>query len=64
MNIIDEVKEKSELEIILLCDVQEEILPDIEKSFLEQVNKSKTFVLQCDYRKMCYIDFVTIESNL
>ena len=33
VNIIGDVKEKSELEKILLCDVQEDILPDIEKSF-------------------------------
>ena len=36
----DEVKEKKELEKIILCDVQVEIYPDLEKSFLNLVNNS------------------------
>jgi len=36
----DEVKEKKELEKIILCDVQVEIFPDLEKSFLNLINNS------------------------
>ena len=36
----DEVKEKKELEKIILCDVQVEIYPDLEKSFLNLLNNS------------------------
>ena len=36
----DEVKEKKELEKIILCDVQIEIFPDLEKSFLNLINNS------------------------
>ena len=36
----DEVKEKKELEKIILCDVQIEIYPDLEKSFLNLINNS------------------------
>ncbi len=33
-------KEKKELEKIILCDVQVEIYPDLEKSFLNLINNS------------------------
>jgi len=36
----DEVKEKKELEKIILCDVQITIYPDIEKSFLDLLHNS------------------------
>jgi len=36
----DEVKEKKELEKIILCDVQVEIYPNLEKSFLNLINNS------------------------
>ena len=36
----DEVKEKKELEKIILCDVQIEIYSDLEKSFLDLVHNS------------------------
>ena len=36
----DEVKEKRDLEKIILCDVQVEIYPDLEKSFLNLINNS------------------------
>ena len=56
VNIIDEVKEKSELEKILLCDVQEEILPDIEKSFLDLLQNSGypgfTFEKKLDFKEL------------
>ncbi|MDA7605022.1 protein-export chaperone SecB [Candidatus Pelagibacter sp.] len=36
----DEVKEKKELEKIILCDVQIEIYSDLEKSFLDLIHNS------------------------
>ena len=36
----EEVKEKNELEKIILCDVQNEIYPDLEKSFLDLLHNS------------------------
>ena len=36
----EDIKEKNELEKILLCDVQEEISPEIEKSFLNLLHNS------------------------
>ena len=40
IKINDEIKEKKELEKIILCDVQIEIYPDLEKSFLNLLNNS------------------------
>ena len=40
VKIEEDIKEKSELEKILLCDVQEEISPEIEKSFLNLLHNS------------------------
>ena len=40
VKISDEVKEKKELEKIILCDVQNDIYPDIEKTFLNLVSNS------------------------
>ena len=40
VKINDEVKEKKELEKIILCDAQVEIYPDLEKSFLDLVHNS------------------------
>ena len=36
----DEVKEKKELEKIILCDVQNKIYPDLEKAFLDLIHNS------------------------
>ena len=36
----DEVKDKKELEKIILCDVQNEIFPELEKSFLNLIHNS------------------------
>ena len=36
----DEIKEKKDLEKIILCDVQIEIYPDLEKSFLNLLHNS------------------------
>ena len=56
INIVGDVKEKSELEKILLCDVQEEILPDIEKSFLDLLHNSGypgfTFEKKLDFKEL------------
>ena len=40
MRIGDGVKDKKELEKILLCDVQVQIYPDLEKSFLNLLHNS------------------------
>ena len=40
LKIDDEIKEKKELEKIILCDVQIEIYPDLEKSFLDLLHNS------------------------
>jgi|TARA_B110000003_G_scaffold90426_1_gene92513 preprotein translocase subunit SecB len=40
IKVIDEVKEKKELEKIILCDVQIQIYPDLEKSFLDLLHNS------------------------
>ena len=40
VKINDEVKDKKELEKILLCDVQIEIYPDLEKSLLDLLHNS------------------------
>ena len=40
VKISDEVKEKKELQKIILCDVQNDIYPDIEKTFLNLVSNS------------------------
>ncbi len=40
VQINDEVKEKKELERIIICDVQSEIYPYLEKSFLDMLHNS------------------------
>jgi preprotein translocase subunit SecB len=40
VKIDDEIKEKKELEKIILCDVQLEIYPDLEKSLLDLLHNS------------------------
>ena len=40
VKISNEVKEKKEIEKIVLCEVQKEIYPDLEKSFLDLVHNS------------------------
>ena len=40
ISIDDEVKEKKELEKIILCDVQNKIYPDLEKAFLDLIHNS------------------------
>ena len=40
VKIDDEIKDKKDLEKIILCDVQNKIYPNLEKSFLNLVNNS------------------------
>jgi preprotein translocase subunit SecB len=40
VEIDNEIKEKKELEKIILCDVQIEIYPELEKSFLNLLHNS------------------------
>ena len=40
IKISEEIKDKKELEKIILCDVQTEIYPDLEKSFLNLLHNS------------------------
>ena len=40
VRVSDEIKEKKDLEKIILCDVQKEIYPDLETSFLNLVHNS------------------------
>ena len=40
IRIVDEVKNKSDLEKIILCDVPNAIYPDLEKSFLNLIHNS------------------------
>jgi len=40
IKVADEIKEKKELEKIILCDVQIEIYPYLEKSFLDLIHNS------------------------
>jgi preprotein translocase subunit SecB len=52
----DEIKEKKELEKIILCDVQIEIYPDVEKSFLDLLHnsgyQSVKFEKKIDFEKL------------
>ena len=53
---IEEKIEKEELEKILLCDVQEEIRPELEKAFLNMLNNSGytgfNFEKKIDFEKL------------
>ena len=40
LKVNDEIEQKKELEKIILCDVQNEIYPDLEKSFLNLLHNS------------------------
>ena len=40
VRINDKIKEKKDLEKIILCDVQKDIYPDLEKSFLDLLHNS------------------------
>ena len=56
IKINDEVKDKKDLERIILCDVQEEIRPELEKAFLNMLNNSGytgfNFEKKIDFEKL------------
>ena len=56
VKIDEEIKEKRELEKIILCDVQIEIYPDVEKSFLDLLHnsgyQSVKFEKKIDFEKL------------
>ena len=57
----DEIKEKKDLEKIILCDVQIEIYPDLEKSLLDLLHNSGypgiKFEKKVDFEKLYYQKF-------
>jgi preprotein translocase subunit SecB len=55
----DEVKEKKELEKIILCDVQVEIYSDLEKSFLDLIHNSGYPGIKFEKK----IDFVSLYNQ-
>ncbi|MDC2970762.1 protein-export chaperone SecB [Candidatus Pelagibacter sp.] len=61
IKINDEVKDKKELEKIILCDVQKLIYPDLEKSLLELLHNSGypsiKFEKKVDFEKLYYQRF-------
>ena len=59
VKINDDVKEKRDLEKILLCDVQIEIYPELEKSFLDLLHNSGYPELKFDKK----IDFEKLFSQ-
>ena len=59
VKIDDEVKEKKELEKIILCDAQVEIYPDLEKSFLDLVHNSGYTGVKFEKK----IDFVNLYNQ-
>ena len=56
VRVSDEIKEKKDLEKIILCDVQKEIYPDLETSFLNLVHNSgypgTKFEKKLDFEKL------------
>ena len=59
VKINDDIKEKKDLEKILLCDVQIEIYPELEKSFLDLLHNSGYPELKFDKK----IDFKKLFSQ-
>jgi len=59
VKINDDVKEKKDLEKILLCDVQIEIYPELEKSFLDLLHNSGYPELKFDKK----VDFEKLFSQ-
>ena len=59
VKIDDEVKEKKELEKIILCDTQVEIYSDLEKSFLDLIHNSGYTRVKLEKK----IDFVNLYNQ-
>ena len=61
VKINDEIKEKKDLEKIILCDVQTEIYPDLEKSLLDLLHNSGypgiKFEKKIDFEKLYHQKF-------
>ena len=56
IQLIEEVKDKKELERIILCDVQNQVYPELEKSFLSLLHnsgyKNVKFEKKVDFEKL------------
>ena len=59
IKIDDEIKEKAELEKIILCDVQIKIYPDLEKSLLDMLHNSGFQGIKFEKK----VDFETLYNN-
>ena len=59
VKINDEIKDKKDLEKIILCDVQNKIYPNLEKSFLNLVNNSGFSEVKLEKK----IDFEKLYNN-
>jgi preprotein translocase subunit SecB len=59
IKVSDEIKDKKDLEKIILCDVQTEIYPDLETSFLNLVHNSGHPAIKLEKK----IDFVKLYNE-
>ena len=61
IQLIEEVKDKKELERIILCDVQNQVYPELEKSFLSLLHnsgyKNVKFDKKVDFEKLYNLKF-------
>jgi len=61
IQLIEEVKDKKELERIILCDVQNQVYPELEKSFLSLLHnsgyKNVKFEKKVDFEKLYNLKF-------
>jgi len=62
IKINEEIKEKKDLEKIILCDVQNKIYPDIEKSLLDLLHNSGYTKIKFD-KKIDFEDLYNKRSN-
>ena len=61
IQLIEEVKDKKELERVILCDVQNQVYPELEKSFLSLLHnsgyKNVKFEKKVDFEKLYNLKF-------
>ena len=61
IQLIEEIKDKKELEKIILCDVQNQVYPELEKSFLSLLHnsgyKNVKFEKKVDFEKLYNLKF-------
>ena len=61
IQLIEEIKDKKELERIILCDVQNQVYPELEKSFLSLLHnsgyKNVKFEKKVDFEKLYNLKF-------